>query len=158
MANRLKKLAAVSYSPGTPYQPYVPGYCIQVPYFVPGYYNYETVTYTVLRGDGTLITVTETRPIGWVPPSNRYREQCYPAQPEVLGVPATTTYTSINGWNGGARSIAQLDGDGYFEFQVRDVPAGIVIGLSLGDTSTLPNEPTHALYLHGTVLDVMESG
>jgi hypothetical protein len=73
-------------------------------------------------------------------------------------VPPTTTYTSVNGWNGGARSIDQLDADGYFEFQVRDVPAGVVIGLSLGDTSTLPNEPTHALYIHGSVLEVMESG
>lgn len=154
MANRLKKLAAVSYSPGTPYQPFVAGYCIQVPYEVPGYQSYSTQILVDEDGNVTILQVSE----GYVAPSTRYVEQCFPTQPEVLGVPATTTYTSINGWNGGARSVDQLDGDGYFEFQVRDVPAGIVIGLSLGDTSTLPNEPTHALYLHGTVLDVMESG
>jgi hypothetical protein len=154
MANRLKKLAATSYSPGTPYQPYVPGYCIQVPYTVPGYQTNDPVY--VLDEDGQLIIFSNTT--GYVPPSTRYRQVCFPAQPEVLGIPATTTYTSINGWNGGARSIEQMDADGYYEFQVRDVPAGVVIGLSLGDTSTLPNEQTHALYIHGTVLEVMESG
>lgn len=154
MANRLKKLAAVSYSPGTPYQPYVPGYCIQVPYTVPGYQSYSTQIVVDEDGNVTIFQASD----GFVPPSTQYIEQCFPAQPEIVGVPATTTYTSVNGWNGGARSVDQLDGDGYFEFRVNDVPAGVVIGLSLGDTSTLPNEPTHALYLHGTVLEVMESG
>lgn len=154
MANRLKKLAAVSYSPGTPYQPFVPGYCVQVPYTVPGYQSYSTELVTDANGNVTIVQNST----GFVPPSTQYTTLCYPTQPAIQGVPATTTYTSINGWNGGARSIVQLDGDGYSEFRVNDIPAGVVIGLSLGDTSTLPSEPTHAIYVHGTVLEVIENG
>lgn len=154
MANRLKKLAAVSYSPGTPYQPYVPGYCVQSTQTIPGYI--ESSNQYQLDGSGDLTVVGN--PPRFVPPAPYNVIVCFPAQPEVLGVPATITYLSVNGWNGGARSVGQLDADGYYEFRVNDAPAGVVVGLSIGDTSTLPNEPTHALYVHGAVLEVMESG
>lgn len=154
MANRLKKLADARYTPGTPYQPYVPGYCIQVPYTVPGYQTYSTEF--VLDQDGNLVVLQTSS--GFVPPSTRYRQVCFPTQPAIAAVAPTTTYTSVVGWNGGARSIEQLDGDGYFEFQIVDVPSAVVVGLSTGDTSTLPSEPTHAVYAHSTTLDIMESG
>lgn len=155
MANRLKKLAEVRYTPGTPYQPAVPAYCIQVPYAVPGY-STESIVYT-LDENGQLVRISGSTS-GYVNPSTRYIKTCFPAQPEIPGTLATTTYTSITGWNGGARSIDQLDNDGYFEFQIRDVPSGTVVGLSETDVSQLPSEPTHAIYAHGTVLDIMESG
>src|SRR3990167_7919592 len=128
MANRLKKLAATSYTPGTPYQPYVPGYCIQVPYTVPGYYS-EEIVYT-LDEDGNLVRISGNTG-GYVTPATIYIETCFPAQPEIRGTLATTTYTAITGWNGGARSVDQLDNDGYFEFQIRDVPSGTVVGLAV---------------------------
>jgi hypothetical protein len=155
MANRLKKLAEVRYTPGTPYQPFVPGYCIQVAYTVPGYQTFDTVY--VLDENGQLVRI-DGPSTGYVNPSTKYIELCFPAQPEIRGTLATTTYTAITGWNGGARSVDQLDNDGYFEFQIRDVPSGTVVGLSTTDVTTLPSEPTHAVYAHSTTLDIMESG
>ena len=163
MANRLKKLAEVRYTPGTPYQPAVPGYCIQEPYTVPGYVLPST-DYVIRVDDGDIdsstgrVLLASTSSGGYVPPSTRYIERCFPGQPEIRGTLATTTYLSITGWNGGARSIDQLDFDGYYEFQIRDVPSGVVVGLSISDTTTIPAEQTHAIYAHGTVLEIMESG
>ena len=155
MANRLKKLAEVRYTPGTPYQPYVPGYCIQVPYTVPGYQTFDVVY--ILDESGTLVRIAGVS-TGYVAPKTTYSKVCFPAQPEIRGTLATTTYTAITGWNGGARSINQLDADGHYEFQIRDVPSGTVVGLSITDASTLPSEPTHAIYAHGTTIDILESG
>lgn len=154
MANRLKKLADARYTPGTPGQPYVPAYCVLVPYQVPGYQPGTAVL--VQDDDGQVEIFYSTGP--YVPPRTEYREACFPAQPYIAATPPTVTYTSINGWNGGARSIDQMDGDGYIEFQVNSAPAAVVVGLSDIDDSPLPSEQSHALYIHGAVVDVMEAG
>lgn len=154
MANRLKKLADARYTPGTPGQPYVPAYCVQEPYSTPGYQSGVLTPVTV---NGQVVGFTYS-PGPYVPPRTGYREVCYPEQPYIPAVPPTVTYTSINGWNGGARSVDQLNGDGYVEFQVNSAPAGVVVGLADRDSTTLPSEQTHGLYIHGAVVDVIESG
>lgn len=154
MANRLKKLADARYTPGTPGQPYVPGYCTLVPYTVPGYQ--QVTTQLFLGEDGELHIFYTTG--AYVPPKTAYRQVCYPSRPYIPAVPPTVTYTAINGWNGGARSVDQLDGDGYVEFQVNSGASATVVGFSSQDLSNLPSEPSHALYIHGSAVDVMESG
>lgn len=154
MSNRLTKLAQASYTPGTPGQPYVPARCVQESYLVPGYQ--QITTQWVVNESGEYYPTYSYGP--WVPAHVEYREVCYPAQPYIAAVPATTTYQAITGWNGGARSIGQIDADGFVEFQVKANPFGAVVGLSDTDNSLLPSEPTHGLYIHGTVVDVIQSG
>lgn len=155
MANRLKKLAQARYTPGTPYQPFVPAYCIQAPYTVPGYYT--QIPYIIVDDEGQVHILGITQG-GFVPPQTKYREVCFDAVPEQQAVPPAVTYSAVFGWDGGGRSIAQLDDDGYFEFQVNDGVSAAVVGLSTSDASTLPNDATHALYIHGAVVEVLENG
>ena len=154
MANRLQKLADAQYTPGRPYQPGVPAYCVLVPYEVPGYYKY--ISYSVVDQDGNVHIYSSV--VGYVPPQTTYVQQCYPAIPEVAAIPSTVTYNAIMGWNGGARSVTQLDGDGFFSFQVKENAAGVVVGLSDVNNNQLPSEPSHALFIQGTTLRVIESG
>lgn len=154
MANRLNKLAEVQYTPGTPYVPARPAYCTSVSY---------TTNELVVSGGGTVVyddgqtTITTGDTLSYEPRTTTTKT-CYPAVPEQLGTQASVTYTAINGWNGGGRSIDPLTGDGAFRFQVSSVPSAVVVGLSGADTSTLPNEPSHAFYVHGTTVEVLESG
>lgn len=154
MANRLKKLADARYTPGTPGQSATPAYCVQVPYTVPGY---QPGTTTIVQDENGQIVI-QYGTGAYVPPRTAYREVCYPAQPYIAPTPPTTTYTAVLGWNGAARSVDQLDADGYIEFQVNSAPAGVVVGFADQDVSALPSEQTHALYIHGSVVDVLESG
>ena len=90
MANRLKKLADARYTPGQPYQPFVPGYCIQVAYTVPGYYPQTPIIIVDDEGVTHIIGVSTG---GFVPPSTRYRTVCFDPIPEQAAVAPTTTYT-----------------------------------------------------------------
>ena len=154
MANQLKKLAEAVYTPAVVGQPYVPAYCEQIPYTTGGYQS-QTTTW-ILNEDGQYVSFTVYG--RYIPPTTTYREVCYPSQPAIQSQPATTTYTAITGWNGGARSVGQIDRDGYFEFQANSGCHGISVGFSSANLSQLPSEPTHSLYLNGTTISVMESG
>lgn len=155
MANQLKKLATVQYTPGTPYVPGTPAYCTT-----------EVASRTIVEfgtGGGEPIHNPDNG-LTYYPGAPSYRqvetttEVCYPAVPEQLAVPATVTYTAFNGWNGGGRSVDPLSGDGAFRFSVSGVPSAVVVGLVREDAGTLPGEASHAFYVHGTVADIMESG
>lgn len=160
MANRLNKLAEVQYTPGTPYVPAQPAYCTSTTRERTGVgFSSGALAPTVVIDADTLTvsyTTSPTVPEYSTTPSTS--PVCYPAVPEQLGTQASVTYTAINGWNGGGRSIDPLTGDGAFRFQVSGVPSAVVVGLSGADTSTLPNEPSHAFYVHGTTVEVLESG
>lgn len=156
MANQLKKLATVQYTPGTPYVPGTPAYCTSV-------VTSSRVVQFNTGGSGEPI-YDPASGLTYYPSAPSYRQVvetkrvCYPAVPAQQATPATTTYTAINRWNGGGRSIDPLIGDGAFRFQVSGVPSAVVVGLSAADTSTLPSEPSHAFYVHDTTVDIMESG
>lgn len=153
MANRLQKLALTTYTPGVPYQPAVPARCILVPIHLPARTIVLRYTIVVKEGKTYYLPVFEQRPAETV-----YERVCYPAIPERKGIPGVTQYTAINGWNGGARSQVVMNGDGRFTFKVAKSAIGVVVGLSQNDASTLPNEQTHALYVHRGQVDVMERG
>lgn len=164
MANRLKKLAQVQYTPGAPYVPGTPAYCTTITTTENtmqfGGAEQAPAPSSVVVFDSGGLTISYTvgaHPTGYAPAVHT-EQVCYPAVPEQLGTQATVGYTAINGWNGGGRSIDPLTGDGAFRFQVSGVPAAVVVGLASDDTGTLPNEASHAFYVHGTTVDVMESG
>lgn len=153
MANRLQKLALTKHTPGVPYQPAVPARCVQVAKQLPA--RTVVVRYTAVTQNGVTyyIPVFEQRPAETV-----YESVCYAAIPERKAVPAQTQYTAINGWNSGASSQAVLGGDGRFSFRVARGAIGVVAGVSRNDAGSLPNEQTHAFYIHRGQVDVMESG
>ncbi|WP_447593521.1 hypothetical protein [Aquipseudomonas campi] len=153
MANRLQKLALTKYTPGVPYQPAVPARCVQVARQLPA--RTVVVRYTAVTQNGVTyyIPIFEQQPAETI-----YERVCYPAIPERQAVPAQTQYTAINGWNSGASSQDVLVGDGKFSFRVARGAIGVVAGVSRNDASTLPNEQTHAFYIHRGQVDVMESG
>lgn len=156
MANQLKKLASVQYTPGTPYVPGTPAYCTSV-------VTSSRIVRFNTGGSGEPI-YDPASGLVYYPSAPSYQQVvetervCYPAVPAQQATPAATTYTAINGWNGGGRSIDPLVGDGAFRFQVSGVPSAVVVGLAAADTSTLPSEPSHAFYVHDTTVDIMESG
>lgn len=162
MANRLKKLAAVQYVAGSPYVPRRPAYCTtRVTTEAQPTVNLDfriVVTIDPMSGRSFTTLVDRTTSSGSYSLVTRTSQTCYPAVPAVPGVPGTATYKSINGWNGGGRSIAPLTGDGAFRFTVSSLPAATVVGLVRTDASTLPIEQTHGFYVHGTTVDIIESG
>lgn len=181
MANRLKKLAQAQYTPSSPYQPGSPAYCVTT---VVGYQSKSGLSgYDAGLVDGNGVTTgfgsvspgqvrdalsdlasggfagvmlnTESGNDELVPITRRV---CYPAVAAIPAEPAKLTYTAIDGWNGGARSITPLVGDGAFTFEVGPAAIGVVVGLVGADESTSPAEPSHAFYVHQGVVAVMESG
>ena len=153
MANQLKKLALIQYTPGSPYVPAMPAHCVTTTESTIGVTYVSATGGTVVDGAGASFGVTPV-----YEQVIKTTQVCYPATPEQLAVPATTTYTSVNGWNGGGRSIAPMVGDGAFTFELNATTIATVVGLAADDVSTLPNEPTHAFYVHQGVVDIMESG
>lgn len=159
MANRLQKLALVKYTPGTPEVLPVPAYCVKIQETIPGgvgISGWVSGTNTGL-GQGAGQTVYMPQYTQY-PPRTVYREVCYPAVPGKKAVPAVVQYTPINGWNSGARSKEMLEADGHFAFQVGQSAGAVVVGLSRNNLTTLPNEQTHALYIHDGQVDIMEGG
>lgn len=156
MANLLKKLAEVQYTPAVPYQPARPPYC---------YWNPQ-----VSRGEWRLRQVGEWRRVGgqyvfvgtieyvWVPAAESEGLICLPGVPAVPGSPARINQRSIMGWNGGARSLLPLIGSGYFSFRVPSGVIAVVVGLSSRNSTTLPNEQSHAFYVHQGEIEILEYG
>lgn len=154
MSNRLQKLAITEYFPGRPYEPATPAYCINAPgVSVPT--RFVAIRYTVVYRDGKPVYVPVYQR---VPAHTEYQKVCFPAKPAVSAIPAKVTYTAVTGWNAGANSKTALVGDGYVEFSVSSHPFGVVVGISSGNRSSLPNEQSHAFYIHGNTVDVLEDG
>jgi hypothetical protein len=136
----------------------VPAYCVTTSRQVPAQYaldGFTRVTGRDINGQPVAAYIPRYK---YVPARTVQERVCYPARPAVNAVPPTTTYTAITGWNGGASSIASLDGDGAFEFQVGARPFGVVVGIGGQDQTTLPSEQRHAFYIHGDSVDIMEHG
>lgn len=89
-----------------------------------------------------------------------YREAAKPAVAPIPAVPPTPAQAKANlnlGWTGGANSVQVLEENGSYRFKVLGV-VGALLGLSKSNKSTDFNEPTHALYVFGQALQVIESG
>lgn len=83
---------------------------------------------------------------------------CYPEVPGVQGSPAQVIHENVLGWNGGARSIATISGDGFVQFRVPFRPTGVIAGFGVTDESAAFNEATHAFYARGSTIEVVERG
>lgn len=85
-----------------------------------------------------------------------------PEVPAVAPVPAYVRTTPVLGWNAGANSIDQLDGDVFTKFTVPAGVTGLYMGLKGARAKpTLPSLITHALYFERGVQDqfrVVEGG
>lgn len=159
MANQLVKLADVTYTPGTPTIAPRPAYCYWAPVVKSGYWAYpgrDWWLYNPKTGKYGFMMNTYT-PV-WVPGTTTLQEVCLPAEPGQVGTPPSISHTAVLGWNGGARSADPMIGNGYFGFKVSDGTIGAVVGLVRDDQSTLPNEQTHAFFVHDGQVQVMESG
>jgi hypothetical protein len=60
-------------------------------------------------------------------------------------------------WTSGARSIAELYGEGWFSFEVRN-PIGVAAGLATNDASALPNDIDFGLRLSNGQVEVIMNG
>ena len=155
MTRRITKNDMLVYVPAVPATPFIPGY--------------ETVikTWTLPLSDAESRDVHNTiRDWDDGAIRGRYNDagtviEAYTKVPAVAatpGVPAYTIDPGVAAWNAGGSTVSPLDGNGAFEFYIGNSPGGIVAGLSATDLSTLPSEPTHGFYIHGSVVQVIESG
>lgn len=162
MANRLQKKTVVAYTPGTPYVPATPGYCVA---------TVSTSSVAVAGGSATVDSVVDlftdddgelhiwqNGPLVIGAPKLTTKKVCYPGTPAIPATPGRTTVSTVTGWNAGGRSIVPMINDGAFRFQVSQGAVGAVVGLVARDASTQYNEATHAFHVHGGVVDVVESG
>lgn len=181
MANTLKKLGVVEYTPGIAPIPGQPAYCVQV----------RTSDSDLARVAGRHTDGGYTAPVGaWgnathgapmdlvatnefasvyestsVAPSSGttsrydpYTTQCYPAVAGTPGTPGQVSREDRVGWNGGARSIDVLSGEGYVKFVINAKPTGVVAGLARNDSGGVFGDVTHGVYAHGSLIDIVESG
>lgn len=155
MARRITKNSMLEYVPAAPATPFIPGY--------------ETVlrTWTLPLSDASALEVFDTiGDWGGGAVRGRYNSagtviEAYTTVPAVAaftGAPAYTVDRGSAAWNAGGSSESPMAGDGAFEFYVGNSPGGVVAGLAAADVSTLPNEPTHGFYIHGSIAQVIESG
>lgn len=91
-------------------------------------------------------------------PTYRTIRECYPAQEEVIGQPGRIDVHENNGWNGGARSIAQVPVGAYFQLSLSDNPYGVVVGLSDGQFDHSYGHASHALVARPTGITPIEYG
>ena len=68
-----------------------------------------------------------------------------------------TTIIPNNGWNAGARTVANLMADGIAQFEVGQA-GGIICGLNDSDTNSGYRELNHALWIEGSRVKVVEGG
>lgn len=164
MANRLQKKAEVSYTPGSPYVPGKPAYCVAdtgdtgIRLASGSTSPSADFTVNIFADDSGETHVWASGQVKYEEPKTTTSSKCYSAEPGTPATPGTVTYSSVTGWDAGGRSIAPLIGDGGFRFEVSQGAIGAVVGLVAEDYSQLPNEATHAFYVHGNTVEVMESG
>lgn len=73
-------------------------------------------------------------------------------------MPARMDYSDNNGWNGGARSIAEIPVGHYFEITLPDNPLGVMIGLSDGRFDHTYGHSSHALVARPSGITPVEHG
>jgi hypothetical protein len=156
MTRRITKNDMLVYVPAVPATPFIPGYETVIktwPAF--GLSEAESLDVYNTIGDWDSGAV-----LGRYDSSGTVIEAytVTPAVDATPGVPAYTIDTGVAAWNAGGSTVSPLDGNGAFEFYIGNSPGGIVAGLSATDLSTLPSEPTHGFYIHGSVVQVIESG
>lgn len=162
MSNTLYKSILSTYIPGSPGIPSDPGQQYQ-----PAGYYWETqsvcawkavTTYT--GASSGLISITEYVYACENKRVSVYREeQPYRApSPAVAPVPSQFISDYQLGWDGGARSILSLAGDGYASFVVPHSNAGSFVGLNDADLSAGYMELDYAIYAHRGIAEVYENG
>ena len=154
MANRLKKVAAVLYSAGSPAQPATEGYYTTTRVYIPAGNEVLIATYYDKYGELKYELISGR----FIPAHYDYVQVWVPATPAVPAVDPVFSYTAIAGWNGGARSRELLVADGFVSFYTSVRPRGVVAGLTSQDNDTTPGDIEFGFYVHGTAIEVYEDG
>lgn len=165
--NRLQKQPTFTYVPGIPGVAAQPAYCVTKRVFA----GYKEVS---AGGEGYFVSIAAVSSGAYLPPgaSPVYRQdgysqvltgyfvapqvvprtvpiyrnvvECYPATEAVVDMPARLDAGDSEGWNAGARSIASLPVNGYFQCVIPAADLnGVVVGLSDGSAD---NTFAHAKY------------
>lgn len=169
MANRIRKITAVRYTPAVPAVPGNPAYCIDTPHYV------SADDYRKQYNNALFLSEKMGLPYGQIDPRvyksvmggpgvgggtvlAYYTRKCFKASGGRPAIPASTTYATIAGWNSGAISNPRLIGHGYVTFRFAPYAIGAVAGLNpRADTASVVDS-THAFaLLYGTVA-IWESG
>lgn len=174
MANRLTKIGIFVQYPAVPADPGRPAYCVEklvpktVERHVPpkvGSTGGGSSSYQNMGPPGPDWGAVYDGPPRRAKPTVEYETvylhagwECYDAVPPSPGVPARSENVLPVGWNGGARSIDSFDHDGFVSFQLPLRPLGVVAGLATTDNSPAFNEASHAVYGHGTTIEIVEYG
>ena len=155
MTNRITKIDMLVYVPGVPERAYVPG-----GWFVIQRWPMEYMS--TLEGMREIHDVIGDWDGGST--KGRLRDgyvealQYTPPVDYRAAVPAYYRDDGVAEWNAGGTSVSPLDGDGAFQFKHSLSPGGVVTGFSTTALSHLPHEATHAFYIVGDVVKVMELG
>lgn len=179
MTNALTKVSGYAYVPGTPGVPATPG----TP-GVPAYTSYSTVevcTFRVISGMdstgfqgivnspefdgfdefGNAIQTNTVYGYYCAPEVVATRHPAVPPTPPTPGIPASPSFTYDVfdlGWNAGARSIAWLEGSGYFTFTAPLTAVGIVVGFNGEDSDAGYANIEHGFRFSGSTIRVYEMG
>lgn len=169
MANRIRKITAVRYTPAVPAVPGNPAYCVDTPHYV------SADDYRKQYNTALFLSEKVGRPYGQTDPNiyrsvmggpgvgggtviAYYTRRCFKASGGSPSRPASTTYSTIAGWNSGGISNPRLVGHGYMTFKIAPYAIGVVAGFNpKADTASVA-DCTHAIaLLYGSVF-VWESG
>lgn len=157
MANRLQKLPELTYVRRVEAVTARKAYCTTESY-VASYRYPPTSGGSVSRPPGASTSLEAGLPVGGgsysggrsysvspMTPVYGTITRCYPAVVGVVGVAPRIDKSANNGWNGGARSIADLPVGSYIEVDLPDRPIGVLVGLSQGQLNIQYSSAKHAL-------------
>ena len=172
----LKKLANISYTPGTPYVPGNPGQAYQPGYYKTAYSEVKTPVYGFTRvayGDfsnyhgGPPLVGSSTGlwlygVIGYTS-STETTKTWVPAVPYVAPTPPIAAKPGVfaetgMGWNSGADTLAGGATNTAFTFKVPATSVGVVVGLTESSISGDYKLIGHGLYASHGKLTVIENG
>lgn len=177
MANRLVKRYQITYYPGVPGFPALPGRWVPVSSLTAeqrarigessGSSQGLTVTiegypaYSAQQYGGQIFGYSVQQLVnGNIPPGGGMSggQVWVPGTPAREAVPARISQSPQLGWNSGARSLPFFPQDGRIEFQIGPASVGVLLGIAETQDTLNFNEATHAFLYQNGVASIVERG
>lgn len=150
MANRLEKVTRTVYTPAVQAIPGRAAYC-----------ELQQRVGAYVDGGSRPANV----PSGWagisfsiVKPVTQYVKVCFPAVQGRPAVPARADQFGNLGWNGGARSISPVPGDGFFRCVLPYSPVGVQVGLTGPQMQHNYAHMSHSVVARRNLYTIVEAG
>lgn len=164
MANSLQKTPLTVYTPAVPAVPGLAPYCVS-----------RTV---VSSASGSTIIGEDYQPVGQIPqgwdgitdpngygtsyspfrPVEHTVTECFPGTPGKPAVPSRIDQSDHVGWNGGARSIAQIPEAGFFTCTLPGSPIGVQVGFGGRQFTANYSAMKHSIVARRENFSIVESG